>query len=449
MICKGNKMALIFSRIVSFLKRDVWRIRTRDLPVAKAALVRIARILLLSFREIGKDRIYLRASALTFYSLLSIVPVLAMAFGIAKGFGFEKILERQLLQELSGQKDVLLKAIEFANSMLATAKGGIVAGIGLAALFWAVIKVIGNIEDAFNDIWGITQARSLGRKFSDYLSIMMICPLLMITAGSATVFITTRVAVITEHISLLGYFTPVIFFALKTIPLFMVGGMFTFIYIFIPNTQVKFMSGLAGGMTAGAVYQLAQWAYISFQVGVARLNAIYGSFAALPLFLIWLQLSWTIVLFGAEISFACQNVDTYEFEPDCQRISPYLKALLSIKIVRFAVRKFLAGDPPVTSEEISRFLEIPVSIVHELVNLLLQVTVLVSVRTDSETETAYIPARDVNLLTIYTVLAALFHNGVEDIPVPDTETSKTLYDIFSGLEDMIKNSEYNRSVKEI
>ena len=441
-------MTSIFSMVIGFLKRDVWRIRVNNLPAVKAIPIKILRILLVSFRGMGEDRVYLRASALTFYSLLSIVPVLAMAFGIAKGFGFEKILERQLLQELPGQKDVLLKAIEFANSMLATTKGGVVAGIGLAALFWAVIKVIGNIEASFNDIWGITQQRSFGRKFSDYLSIMMICPLLMITAGSATVFITTRVTLIAEHISLLGYFTPVIFFALKAIPLFMVGGMFTFIYIFMPNTRVRFTSGLAGGMTAGAIYQAAQWAYISFQVGVARLNAIYGSFAALPLFLIWLQLSWTIVLFGAEISFACQNVDAYEFEPD-RRISPYLKAMLSIEIVRFIVKRFLAGDPPVTPEAISRFLEVPIRVVRELVTLLLQAAVLVPVMTESETETAYIPGRDVNVLTVYTVLAALFHNGVDEHLLPDTERSKTLYEIFNGLEEVVKNSEYNRPVREI
>jgi len=224
--------------------------------------------------------------------------------------------------------------------------------------------------------------------------------------------------------------------------------MFTFIYIFMPNTRVMFASGLVGGMTAGAIYQAAQWAYISFQVGVARLNAIYGSFAALPLFLIWLQLSWTIVLFGAEISFACQNVDAYEFEPD-RRISPYLKAMLSIEIVRFIVKRFLAGDPPVTPEAISRFLEVPIRMVRELVTLLLQAAVLVPVMTETETETAYIPGRDVNALTVYTVLAALFHNGVDEHLLPDTERSKTLYEIFKGLEEVVKNSEYNRPVREI
>ncbi|MCK5654868.1 MAG: YihY/virulence factor BrkB family protein, partial [Candidatus Aureabacteria bacterium] len=153
------------SKIINFIKKDVWRIRLKEVSRTKSFLVKQLRIVLLAFRGFDEDKCLLRASALTFYSLLSIVPVVAMAFGIAKGFGFEKILETQLLEKFQGQEAVLTNVIDFANKLLQTTKGGLIAGIGIAFLFWTVIKVLGNIEKSFNDIWGIKQARGIGRKF--------------------------------------------------------------------------------------------------------------------------------------------------------------------------------------------------------------------------------------------------------------------------------------------
>jgi len=145
----------VLPRFVNFITGDIWRIRLEDLPRKKSFLIKQLRIFLLSARGFDEDKCQLRASALTFYSLISIVPVAAMAFGIAKGFGFEKLLEKQLMNQFSGQEEVLTTVISFANSLLANTKGGLLAGVGIMVLFWAVIKVLGNIEYSFNDIWGI------------------------------------------------------------------------------------------------------------------------------------------------------------------------------------------------------------------------------------------------------------------------------------------------------
>jgi len=200
----------IIQKVLIFIKRDVWRIRAKSLPQQKYFWLRQLRVFLLAIRGFGEDKCQLRASALTFYSLMSIVPIVAMAFGVAKGFGFEKLLEKQLLEKLPGQEEVIGQVIGFAQSFLENTKGGVIAGIGVAMLFWTVIKVLGNIENSFNDIWGIKRARTIGRKFSDYLSIMLICPMLLIMSSSVTVMISSQVKLVMDKIEILGVFSPVI-----------------------------------------------------------------------------------------------------------------------------------------------------------------------------------------------------------------------------------------------
>ena len=302
----------LISNFLSFIRGDIWRMRLDDLPFGKSFLIRQLRIIILAIRGYDEDRCLLRASSLTFYTLLSIVPVAAMFFGVAKGFGFERRLQEELFNRFPGQEEVLNQVISFSNSLLEQTRGGLIAGIGMLVLFWSVLKVLGHIEMALNDIWGLKESRSWGRKFSDYLSSMLIRPNLVLMSGSATVFITTQVTQITQKVELLGVISPLISFLLKFSPYVLIWALFTILYIIMPNTKVNFKAGLLGGVVAGTFYQIAQGAYISFQIGAAKYNAIYGSFAALPLFLMWLQISWWIVLFGAELSFANQNVDTYE-----------------------------------------------------------------------------------------------------------------------------------------
>ena len=437
------------SDFADFMKGDIWRVRLKDLPRKKSFLIKQLRIFLLSIRGFDEDKCHLRASALTFYSLISIVPVVAMAFGIAKGFGFEKRLERQLLEQFQGQEDAVTQVIGFAHSMLSNTKGGLLAGIGIIILFWAVIKVLGNIEASFNDIWGIQESRSVGRKFSDYLSVMLLCPILLILSGSATVFITTQVTLIVEKAALLGGFSSVIFFVLKLLPYCIVWVLFSFLYIFMPNTRVSFKSGIPAGIIAGTIYQIVQFGYIIFQVGAAKYNAVYGSFAALPLFLIWMQLSWLIVLFGAEFSFAHQNVDTYEFEPDSLRISDSFKKLLSLHISHLLVSNFAKGKKPLTAARISHRLEIPIRLVNHILHELVACGIISDIQTEENKEAAYQPARDINSLTIKFLIESLEDKGIDTIPVAQTAESKALSEILDAFRDEIGRSPSNRLLKDI
>ncbi|MBW2228620.1 MAG: YihY/virulence factor BrkB family protein, partial [Deltaproteobacteria bacterium] len=383
------------TKTINFINTDIWRIRKKDLPRMKYFLIKQLRILLLATRGFGQDQCPLRASALTFYSILSIVPMVAMAFGIAKGFGFQEILENQLMEKFSGQEDVMIRVVDFAHSLLENTKGGMIVGVGIIVLLWTVIKLLAHIEGSFNDIWEVKKSRSYGRKFSDYLSIMLISPLLIIMSSSATVFITTKIALITEKVALIGMFSPMIFFMLKLIPYCLVWILFIFTYILMPNTKVNFSAGFIGGIIAGTIFQAAQLAYILFQVGVAKYNAIYGSFAALPLFLIWMQLSWLIVLFGAEISFSYQYVDTYEFEPDLRQISPAFKRLLTLQVANRVISTFSKGKMPLTASNISQALEIPIRLVQQLLDELVESEIFSITEIKENEKLAYQPARDI------------------------------------------------------
>lgn len=437
------------SKIINFIKTDIWRIRLQTLPRTKSFFIKQLRVILLSLRGFDEDKCQLRASALTFYSLLSIVPVVAMAFGVAKGFGFEKLLENQLLGKFPGQEEVMMQIVNFANSLLENTRGGMIAGIGVAVLFWTVIKVLGNIERSFNDIWGIKVPRSMGRKFSDYLSIMLLCPILIIMSSSITVFIATQVTFIIEKFAFLGVFSNLIFFVLKLLPYCVIWVLFTFIYIFMPNTKVNFKSGILAGIIAGTIYQIVQLAYINFQVGVAKYNAIYGSFAALPLFLVWLQLSWLIVLFGAEISFARQNVDTYEFEPDCLRVSSSFKKLLSLRAAHLLIKNFSNGYKPLTATQISHSLEIPIRLVREILYELVESGIVSETKTEEYKELAYQPARDINKFTIKYIIDALEQRGIDNIPVAQTKELKALSEALKTFRDTIEKSAANRLLKNI
>ncbi len=445
----GTSCRSIILKLITFIQTDIWRIRLATVSRRRSLLIRPLRIVLLALRGFDEDRCQLRASALTFYSLLSVVPIVAMAFGIAKGFGFEKLLEKQLLAKVPSQEEVLHRIIEFARSLLENTKGGMIAGIGVVILFWTVVKVLGHIEHAFNHIWGIEESRTLGRKFSDYLSVTFICPVLFIVSGSVTVFISTQVTLVTERVALLGLFSSVIFLFIRLLPFCVIWVLFTFVYIFMPNTKVNFKSGLLAGVIAGTTYQLVQWAYITFQMGAAKYNAIYGSFAALPLFLIWLQISWLIVLLGAEICFAHQNVDTYEFEPDCLNVSSAFKRLLSLQIMHLLVTEFHTGRRPLTDVKISRILDIPIRLVRQILHDLVGSGIVSKTKTEEERQSGYQPARSIETMTVKCVIDALEHRGVGDLPVAQTKEVKALSDTMQAFEQAIEQSPANKLMKDL
>lgn len=440
-----------FQKTHHFIRIDVWRIRPNTLPPAKAFLVRHFRVLLNAIYGFRDHQCPLRASSLTFFTILSIVPVVAMAFGIAKGFGFERMLERQLLENFPGQQEVIQQVIAFAEKMLANTKGGLIAGIGVGVLFWTVIKVLGHIEASLNAIWRVESHRSMVRKVTDYLAIMFLGPVLVISSSSLMVFIRTQIITITERITLLGAFGPLIFFGLKLLPFGLIWLLFTLVYLLMPNTRVKIPSAFAAGVVAGTIYQIAQWIYIGFQVGVSEYNAIYGSFAALPLFLIWLQLSWLIVLFGAVISASHQLTEDNAFEPDCGDVQPARRRFLALWAAHQAVKSFYRGETAPTAEEVAKRGEMPEALTRDLLGELVETAVLARTHNGEEGDIRYVPGRDTSRITVKSVLDALDRRGCDPVPeeVLEGADARALADTLAAFDRAVEESPANRLLRDL
>lgn len=438
-----------FGKAKQFVTKDIWYIPPEKHSPPKYFLIRQLKIILIAIRGFRHDKIQLRASALTFYTLLSIVPVVAMVFGIASGFGLEKMLEQLITEKLSNQKEVMEWIIKFARNFLVNASGGVIAGVGVILLFWSVMKVLGNIEQSFNDIWQIKVSRPLIRKFTDYLSIFLLGPVLFILSSSINVYISTAVEEITQESKLLHSLGPMMYFFIQLIPFVIVSSVFTLIYMVMPNTKVNFRSALIAGIIAGTIFQVVQWGYIEFQIGVNRYSAIYGGFAALPLFLIWLQISWLIVLLGAEISFANQNVEKYEYEEESLHISTHYKRVLSLYIARHIIHNFIHAGEPLTATQIAHQLGIPIRIVREILYELVHTRMLSETVTSSPRERGYLPARDVHKITVQVILDALDKHGLHEIDVADSEQLQKLIDIQQGFYKTLKKSPYNVLLKDI
>jgi len=435
-------------KIHQFIKTDIWNIYLNDFTGSKRFLLKHLRIIHLALRGFHEDQCSLRSSALTFFSFLSIVPVLAMFFSIAKGFGFEKILEKRLLEVLPGQQEIITQIMGFAHSYLENTKGGIIAFLGVLLLFYTVIRVLGNIERSFNYIWGIKSSRTLLRKYSDYISIMIISPILMIISSSATVFINSHLINFTQQNQIFGFVTPLLFQIFRYTPFLLTWILFALIYMIMPNTKVKISSALYAAFIAGTLFQVAQWVFIRFQFGVTKYNAIYGSFAALPLFLVWLQLSWHIVLIGAEISFAYQNVERFEFEKNTKKISYSFRKLIILLIVNTHIKLFIKGEKPISCENISKILKIPINLTQKIHKQLFQSGILNIVSSSSD-EQVYQPAVNPEIITISYILEKVEHSGVESFIIKESEEINRIRNSLETFEKSIKKSSENILLKNI
>jgi membrane protein len=290
--------------------------------------------------------------------------------------------------------------------MLDNTKGGLIAGIGVAVLFWSVIKVLGKIEDNFNQIWSVS-SRSLVRKFTDYLSIMIIAPVLLIMSGSVTVFIASQVSAISSQVGLEEVATPAISLGLSLAPYILLWLLFTVVYMIMPNTRVHFGSAFLAAVLAGSGYQLLQIGYVKFQIYVTSYNAIYGSFAALPLFLVWLQLSWTIVLFGAQIAHAFPQSNVTDTAGALHARSAAQTKLMALGICHAAVHRFYRDEPPLTEEIICQELSIAPRETREIVDLLIQAGLLCRVPHEDQDTEHLQPTRDSSKITVQDVLTAM------------------------------------------
>jgi membrane protein len=429
----------------------LWHTQLSELSRRKSFLFKHLRIIVLAARNSLNDKVSLRASALTFYTLLSIIPVIAIALAIAKGFGLDQNLESIILNSKDFQlySDILTPLIESAKNTVQQTNGGYIAGVGVIILFWSVVSLLDQIETSFNHIWQTSTSRPWYRKFTDYLTIMLIAPIFLILYSSITIFVFTELSDFMEKAPILSSFKWLVSFLIKSAPYMLIWLMLTLLFIVMPNVKVRFMPALISGIIAGTFLKILQWLYLDLQYGITKLSAIYGGLAAIPLLLIFLETCWIIILLGAELSFANQNVSRYEYESEALNISHYQKRALVLMIMHLIIRNFAVGEKPVNAESIGKILKIPVRLARDILQDLTKSGLVTEIHEHELKERLYQPALDINILTVSFVLSRLDKKGTQDRYVLKSKEYERVIRILEKYEKLMAKPDSDILIKDL
>ena len=349
-----------------------------------------------------------QASALTYSTLLAIVPMLAVIFAIARGFGYNKYIEIWFRDALSSQPQVADILTDFVNSYLIHTQSGIFLGVGLIFMLYTVLMLVNNVEETFNQIWQVNNSRPIIRSITNYLAMFFLFPIIIVVSMGLSIFMAT----IAKHMEGLILLGPAVSRLLDFSPYLLLSVLFILAYVYMPNTEVKFKSAIIPGILAGVAMQLLQLFYIHSQIWVTGYNAIYGSFAALPLFMLWVQISWTICLFGAELCYTNQNLDYYDYDANTGEISHRYKILLNALIMSRICKRFANGQRPLTALELCRETTVPIRIVNDLLYEQIAAGLVIEITGDEKGETSrFIPAEDIKNLTLGAMVDRLESSG--------------------------------------
>ena len=404
-------------------------------------LVQQYRLLFYTARGLVEHGTLVRSAALTFYTLMSLVPILAVVFAVVKGFGLTDGLVENLYGIFPRHPETIDYIVGFAENALARTQGGVVAAVGLVMLFWAVIRVFGSIESAFNNIWEVKVARSIARQWTDYIAVVMIVPVLWILANAAGDYVE----------QLLGLYDKWYFNTLSHLAsMVIIWTMFTLLYLIIPNARVRFGSALMAGIVAGTIFLLFQWGYVYVQRWMTSYNAIYGSFAALPLFLIWMQTSWEILLFGGELSFAYQNISRFAEERESLRISYDQRRKVLLAVMILVARNFRDHGGTLSTDTIRERLGLPTRIVNDVLFQLVQAGQLIAVRSgDGERDVAFTPAHDLASTTVYGILEAVERTGQATLDLGQTPELARMNQEVESLKEEVRHSSNNARLSDL
>jgi len=348
------------------IKILLWEQNPADLSLFQRILLRQVQTVALVIRDFGMNQSLLRAAALTYYTMLSLVPLLALTFALLKAFGVQNLLQPLIIEKLNvGDGQVAEVILGYINNTQVTKLGA----VGLIFLIIAVVSLLTNVEKSFNHVWGVKSVRPMLRRFADYLSVIFVGPLLIISAISMTSTLSSNSLV--QKLIEMQMVGNLILLLFKVTPFVFMWLAFTGLYVFMSNIKVEWRAAFIGGVAGGTLWQIAQVGYIHFQVGVGRYNAIYGTMAALPIFMVWLYLSWVIVLFGLGVCYAKQNLRTSGRDLRGSEVSRSSYEQVALVLLVTLADRFSRGDPPVSYEQLAKYLFIPPRLCRSIINLFL------------------------------------------------------------------------------
>lgn len=406
-----------------FLTHDIWSYTNEDVRGVYRWLMNVFKALFLSIRFFVTDHIMEKASALTYYTLLAIVPTVALLVGLANGFGLQNLIHSSLDGMLPGQPEVVDYIMQFATRYLDHTKSGVVMGIGIVMLLYVIYSLIGNVEMVLNRIWQQKTGRTTLRKITDYLSIMILVPTFLLISSGVQIFLKTYFTTgIYDH-----ELSKMLLRSLQWTPYILAILALTFVYIVIPHAKVRFKNAFVAACIAGSAYMFFQGLFISGQIWVSKYNAIYGSFAALPLLLIWIQMAWVICLYGAELSYASQNIQNFNFEKDTENISRQYRDFLSVLMAAAVYRQFGQQQPAPTTEEICRQLHMPSKLAGSIISELAEQGIIRETfdnlrKSDQHT---WIPGRDISTYSVASLIEEISTSGITDFKYEYTKSFDT------------------------
>ena len=403
------KLINYFVKQYNFIRYGIWRISENELSKSNRFYYRLIKTSVIAIRGFINEDLVVKASALTYSILFAIVPFFALIIAIGKGFHVDKMIENSLQDSFIGQEDMVPTIMGFVERYLQTTQGGLFIGIGIAILFWSVMNFFRHVEKAFNSIWQVKKSRSIFSQFAVYFSAILIIPLLIVFSGGLSIFVSSSV----KQSYVYEVLSPLLRFGMKLIPYFINWVVFSVLYKAMPNTRVKIKNAIIAGVVAGSAFQAFQMLYINGQVYLSRYNVVYGSFAAVPLLILWIQISCLIILLGAEISYASQNVNNFDFELDTNNISTRYKNFLTLFLTYVIVKQFENQQPPLTTEQIVSTYKLPIRLANEITTKLVSVNILTEILNTNTKIKTYQPAIDINQLTVNILFNRLESSGSE------------------------------------
>jgi membrane protein len=398
-------------RIREFIQYDLWRQSHIGVHAPKKRLLyRILQTLILVGRGFKDQVLVVRANSLTFALLFAFIPMMALIYAVARGFGFEELVSQQLTGSFLAEANIAPILLEWVERYLATARDGLFVGIGLVVLIWAVYAFFNMLENSFNSIWNVKKTRSFGRRMTNYVMTLLLVPILVVVTSGISIFLNS-----TEVLSsVLQSVEPLRKFMLRFIPFVATSAVFTWIFIAIPSTKVKFSSAIIPGVLMGFLYQVVQALSMYLVVLFTRMSIVYGAFSAIPLVLIWLNITCWLLLIGSALAFAIQNNDWFAYERDIETMSRRYKDYVMLYLLSVIVRRFERGDTSQTAQEMALHHQLPIRLVSQLLTRLEDTNIVRRVYVEQEEDETFVPAMDTRLITVEMVIGRISAQGTEE-----------------------------------
>lgn len=435
----------LYHRTQKFWADDLWKLEFSGRPTWQNVLIHTARIAHGLNREMARGELTLRAMGLVYTTLLSLAPLLAVSFSLLKAFGVHNQIEPALNQLLTplGDKaaEVTANVVTFVDRMGVTVLGS----LGLAVLIFTVLSLLQQIEQTFNSIWHGVPSRSMLRRFSDYLSVLMVGPVLIFSALGLSASMSSHVLV--QQLIAIEPFGTLYYTIGLFVPYVMIIAAFTFIYIFVPNTRVRFKPAFIGAIIAGVAWKTTGWAFAVFVGASTQYHAIYSAFSIVIIFMIWLYLCWLILLLGGQIAYFIQHPEATRLRTPNARLSPRLRERIGLRVMYDIARRFTAGEKPISTEQLGAFLGVPFTLVNEVTDVLQTAGFILPT---AGTPTGWVPARSLESLIVGDVLEVLRRGGEESVVLdPNLIESPTLLTLVRRAEQAQRDSLNNQSFADL